>query len=421
MKTAVRSANEGLDWVFDLEFESALESETPVFNYTSVPASVMRPLIEHRFVDAVKAAISLGDKNENSLSDLVFFTCHPERCGAFIQAGEPDSIKTEWVGIRDKLVRPLLTNKPAQWSGACTIKTAGTFAEYVCLVRTAEARSGLSPRMMLSFLRQMYYGDQTWSRDRNAIWNDVIRCRQTIQNAESLVGNALVSAFHNSVLVQNTDMGHMFTGLEAMACPTPDVTVNVWGDNAWGLPNPWVAMPNEEFASWGGDIGSAAAQRAWDHYQSGTAPQWAGYFGGTNTLASDTDLNGDIDCYVIRQALLRRPCQATVQVPLPALTIPISQILDEYYSGGSTALGTAWLNRFDCFARTLGANIVARRITNMAALGPPISGRVYNFARAFLAGVIGARPRNPIRMNTLLTQACNEVTQLFLNWIQARL
>ena len=57
---------------------------------------------------AVKGLIDQEVHNENALTDRVFFRRHPQRRGADLRPNE----KTEWIGIRDQLVRPMLAAVP---------------------------------------------------------------------------------------------------------------------------------------------------------------------------------------------------------------------------------------------------------------------------------------------------------------------
>ncbi len=57
---------------------------------------------------AVQDLIDRDVHNENALSGTVFFRRHPRRRGAALSLNE----KTEWIGIRDQLVRPLLAAVP---------------------------------------------------------------------------------------------------------------------------------------------------------------------------------------------------------------------------------------------------------------------------------------------------------------------
>jgi outer membrane protein OmpA-like peptidoglycan-associated protein/peptidoglycan hydrolase-like protein with peptidoglycan-binding domain len=61
---------------------------------------------------AVLAEIRDGNTDEVQLSNMVFFFRHPERNGRLISRSEPgfSSLSSEWLAIRDSLVRPLLQN-----------------------------------------------------------------------------------------------------------------------------------------------------------------------------------------------------------------------------------------------------------------------------------------------------------------------
>ena len=91
----------------ELEFEEE-------FNLSGYPADVLTTLRARREADAVKLAIGKGIRDENTLSDLVFFARHPERSGRYISSGEPNysSLSREWLDIRDRIVRPALAAPP---------------------------------------------------------------------------------------------------------------------------------------------------------------------------------------------------------------------------------------------------------------------------------------------------------------------
>ena len=99
------------DSEFETEFEDeAEEDEEEEFNLNSFPVPVRQALASHREDFAVKLAIVYGFRNENELSDLVFFGRHPERSGRSLVKGEPgfQSLSQEWIRIRDQLVRPAI-------------------------------------------------------------------------------------------------------------------------------------------------------------------------------------------------------------------------------------------------------------------------------------------------------------------------
>lgn len=87
----------------ELEFEEE-------FNLSSYPADVRAALSARREAEAVKLAMGKGIRDENTLSDLVFFARHPERSGRYIASGEPNysALSREWLDIRDRIVRPAL-------------------------------------------------------------------------------------------------------------------------------------------------------------------------------------------------------------------------------------------------------------------------------------------------------------------------
>jgi lysozyme len=63
----------------------------------------------------IYSALIQGERDENKLTNLVFFARHPERQGRKIMRGEPDfeRLSQEWLDIRNKLVRPILSGLPS--------------------------------------------------------------------------------------------------------------------------------------------------------------------------------------------------------------------------------------------------------------------------------------------------------------------
>ena len=52
-------------------------------------------------------ALAAGERDENTLTDLVFFERHPELGGRRVRADERELVR-EWLQIRDMVVRPAL-------------------------------------------------------------------------------------------------------------------------------------------------------------------------------------------------------------------------------------------------------------------------------------------------------------------------
>ena len=184
-------------------------------------------------------------------------------------------------------------------------------------------------------------------------------------------------------------------------------------------------MPNEEFATWGGDLGSAVAHKVHDEQSEGIQP-WSRYFGGSHTLASkrhtlasDEDLEGDIDSYAIRKGLTGAACGATPLKRIGTISKPISQILDEYYNALNTPIGRTRTSRHMCFAQALGGTVSGKEITNKSALEGPISVRVESFASIFYYKFYKELYKSPPSAGLELNS--KEVTKLFLNWLQSKL
>lgn len=97
---------------FRFEETGELEDEFVLSRY---PADVLAALRAGREADAVKLAIQKGIRSENELSDIVFFSRHPERSGRFISSTEPNftQLSREWIDIRDRIVRRALSAPPA--------------------------------------------------------------------------------------------------------------------------------------------------------------------------------------------------------------------------------------------------------------------------------------------------------------------
>jgi hypothetical protein len=114
--------------------EEAELTEQPRFSPSVFPKDVLRMLGRGLEAAAIKLAISFGHRDENQLTNLIFFARHPERNGQRITRGEPrfSELSREWLDIRDRLVGPALRKpssppatsqpsepRPAPSGGAC--------------------------------------------------------------------------------------------------------------------------------------------------------------------------------------------------------------------------------------------------------------------------------------------------------------
>ena len=91
-------------------FEEAAWGEETEFSLSQFPKTVVRMLGRGLESVALRLAIGFGYRDENQLTDLVFFARHPERFGRSIRRDEPDyaTLSREWLDVRDRLVRPAL-------------------------------------------------------------------------------------------------------------------------------------------------------------------------------------------------------------------------------------------------------------------------------------------------------------------------
>jgi outer membrane protein OmpA-like peptidoglycan-associated protein len=300
-----------------------------------------------------------------------------------------------------------------------------TLSDYVALLLCAEGRAGLSQREMLTLFRQLYYGKPWSSVSTTDLWDNVIRCAPNVGYPEPLLGNNLYQALRNSPEVEGVDVGHVFTGLEAMTCPTQRVEFFA------GLGA--VEMSNEEFATWGGDLGAAAAAQV-------ACPQLGpaaastddcGRRAGAHPLsfylgvhAPDQDLEGDIDSYVLRAQLLGVPCAGSARQTFTP-TRPMSEVFSQYYIEESSSLGQAHVNRYRCLLQAIGANVQGDRITNVSSIHDPIAGRVASFGEAFWIKIKGGGVGNAAGQDTgdriNIFMNAQRATDWFLDWVTSKL
>jgi hypothetical protein len=255
--------------------------------------------------------------------------------------------------------------------------------DYAGLVRCAEiAQPDKSPTEILDFMRKMYYGNDPWSLNKIWVWNDVIPCGTIIQAADpgSVLNDKLRTALIQSThTIPSLDISHIFTVLEAMECPTKSVSITpppmagvkiqkgVWD----------VKMPNYSFAGWGGDVGSAAAQKTSDELH-GNFRDWPVYFATPGSLASAEDLNGDIDGLVIGFTAGGSSC--TQNIAPPSFALSLSDTIRNYYPDPEQPLQTppAYQNRLNCFIDSLGLH---GSKTLPASLAGQYDGEIYEFAQ----------------------------------------
>jgi outer membrane protein OmpA-like peptidoglycan-associated protein len=270
-----------------------------------------------------------------------------------------------------------LTTFTAEAVGCDKPKRATGVSDFIHLIACAEKEAPLiGPRGMLSLLRQIYYGP-SWSLNPNVQWQKIIPCGIPMPDPSTLFSRPLLTALRDSKEVPGIDISHVFPGLEAMICPTETVTFS--GPAGLGI---GVSASNVSIATWIGDLGSAAAERAYDDQYSTPKPtNWNKYFLSSKSLAAEEDLIGDIDAYLIRRNLVGVRCGRSQKKPLTDINTPISQLLQDYYVDASTPYRSTVADRFRCFVEALGGTIGAgNKITK---LGPGELGRTDELIESF--------------------------------------
>lgn len=275
--------------------------------------------------------------------------------------------------------------------------TVTDLADYIALMQCAETRMGLSAREMLTVFRQLYYG-KPWSNSKTSLWDRVIQCSPAVGDPQTKLGTPLFESLQKSQEVAGVDVGHVFAGLEAMTCPTQDVSFSV----VHGLAKAVAAMPNEAFATWGGDLGAAAAAHvACDQLGSAAASKdECGMKAPPQTLtfyfehhAPPQDLEGDIDPFIMRASENGITCASSPGVTFTP-SRAISDIFVDAYINSTSKLGAAHQNRYECMLQLLGATISGKRVTNRAAIKSRFTFQVASFADLFFTKIKGGGVTN---------------------------
>ncbi len=250
-------------------------------------------------------------------------------------------------------------------------------ADYVALVAQAEAKLDVDPPRMLAVMRQLYYGAPWSATSSNSLWKLVIPCSPKLTDPRGELGDELFGALTARAELGGVDVGHVFAGLEAMVCPSAKVFV--------------VDMNNEDFATWGGDLGAAVAARAAClalGAEATTTPNCGGkpggqpldFYVGVHALA--VDIEGDLDPYVMRAQLMGSSCAESRMLPL-VLKRPLSELFGDYYLRTDSALGLARRQRDRCIIELLGGELDGGQLANRDALVEQITSQVASFAETY--------------------------------------
>lgn len=280
-------------------------------------------------------------------------------------------------------------------------------AAYISLLRQAEAKADSAPLTMLAMMRQLYYGESWSATDTHVLWRLVIPCSKWVGPPRQILGEELHRQLAERAETGGVDMGHIFAGLEAMVCPFDPVFT--------------VKMSNEDFATWGGDLGAIAAAKS-ACAQMGDAAASSGLCGlrpGGQSLDFYTevhlpsqDLEGDLDPLAMRAALLGISC-ADSRLAKLTLDRPLSEILDAYYFRPKSALGRARQTRNDCILELVGAEVAEGELLNRGALLDHIAPQVASFAEAYYS-VIRTNTEPDEQERAAMAADARRVTDVFL-------
>jgi hypothetical protein len=290
--------------------------------------------------------------------------------------------------------------------------------EYASLVACVETKLPTqSPRQILSTMRKLYFGSESWSNSPRSQWDDVIPCGLPVPNPRPLLSAKLYAALValNSSPPAEGDLSHLFAGLEAMECPSNAVQLTPLTVAGYGIGWWKVDMPNYDFATWGGDVGSAVALKSLQDVN-GNVLDWSHYIGPEDTRTSFSDLEGDLDALVLGYATSGQDCAAAPQPPV--LVEPLSKIIESYYSDQSSALAQYHLNRVECFAEILGVQSTAG--VNVQKLQARYASKLYDLAVPYFliqrggSAAVRQSVRNVIKANA--TAAAG----IFAAWLNTR-
>jgi len=282
----------------------------------------------------------------------------------------------------------------------------------------------------LSVIRQIYYGSASWTlvSGRTGLWDRIITNRPWSPGDDPTpqLTPPLMQALRNSQTVEGTDLGHVFTGLDAMMNPQP---ISFHGIAT--------SLNNEEVASWSGDVGSAAAEWAVDMSWGRTVPKVKGkpvgtpddYFKG---FAGDSDLLGDIDAYAMRAGFSPGTSPSALAMSQVKLQGPLSEALLQYYRVSRSDQGQAHNQRFKTFVESFGGVVSGHSLTNPPAVTAVLEQKVLTFAAAFALlklvpehqtefGDPTVPPGDSRLLNQLLVDGSSHMTNRFINFLVAHL
>jgi outer membrane protein OmpA-like peptidoglycan-associated protein len=335
-----------------------------------------------------------------------------------------DTNETPEGRARNRAVRVSFASAPPRGTDPCDmLSRAANIDEYIFLVHCLETRLKLTapaeaPKA-LSALRQIYFGTGSWSLKPHSVWGSVIESPAWNPGADPTpqLGPSLMAALKASDVIGQIDVSHVMTGIEAMMSP----------HNVEHLPGLITAttVPNEEWATWAGDVGSAAAEWVVDTVFTAPATplRQKDYF---TKFAGDDDLRGNLDAFAMREGFNTGGAPSSHLMQAIRLTGTLSEDLRQYYRLTGSTLGLSRAHATRDFIEAYGGTLSGATVTNRAALAVRLRPSVSQFANLFMAakllkrGFFGNAPRPPGAPlpNGLIDPAVDAMTDFFISWLE---
>ena len=349
---------------------------------------------------------------------------------------------------RNRMVLVALLRAPTD---SCDrLPKATNMDQYIFLVSCLEKRLGLTSAAdapkTLSLLRQIYFGNANWStqRNRSKVWDDIIpdRAWSPGDDPTPKLGAKLLTAlqdskevkFDSSATSMSIEVSHLLTGLDALRNPQQPAIHAV---------GPIHVVPdafNHEISTWAGDVASAATNYTLCVDFGKVQASRDDFF---KDMASDADLEGDIDTYAAWAAVNYNAPPNAVALQL---NLPVSELLMQYYRLKKPIAGQARAQRYEAFANFYGAKVQGRKMQDRVAFKQNINRAVSQLAfltfakqlKEILQGntsslgncaggkppVPTGQPAPPADLMTLIANVLansDEMTERFTVWLEQRL
>jgi hypothetical protein len=171
---------EGHDDHLHVGFQPPGAAATP----TPRPAQAAAPPSEQQLI---REALRRGIRDPNALTDRVFQGRHPERAGRRLTRQEP-ALAREWLGIRDRIIRPLLPSTGPPGLHAAPVVAPAALADLATFSRRYVADTRAASRVLdcadLAIELWIRFGEEHGVPIRFRIWDAARRRWQVVTGAD---------------------------------------------------------------------------------------------------------------------------------------------------------------------------------------------------------------------------------------------